>query len=162
MISEMSSLDLEAVARLRLVIVRLARRQRQAASSDLTPSQQSALSVIGFHGPILLGDLAEIEQVAPPTVTRIVAKLESQGLVERVVDADDRRFARAVITDVGRGRLDETWERRSRWLAERIEQLEPDDIAAVVAAVGPLERLLDIEPMSETLAQAHVNDDVAS
>ncbi len=140
-----SHIDPETVARLRLAMARLARRQRQAASTGLTPSQQSALAMIDIHGPLPLGELAALEQVAKPTITRIVAKLEEQGLVERLVDADDRRFARVIVTPVGHERLEETRQRRNRWLTERIEGLSPDDIAAIFAVVEPLERLLEVE-----------------
>ncbi len=138
-------IDPAAVARFRLAMARLARRQRQAASTGLTPSQQSALSMIDVHGPLPLGELASLEQVAPPTITRIAAKLEEQKLVERIVDVEDRRFARVAITKEGHERLEETRERRNRWLTERIEQLGPDDVAAILSVVEPLERLLDVE-----------------
>ncbi len=140
-----TSIDAETVARLRLAMARLARRQRQAASTGLTPSQQSALSMIDVHGPISLGELAELEQVARPTITRIAAKLEEQGLVDRLIDTDDRRFARVAITSSGHERLEETRHRRNRWLTERIETLAADDIAAILAVVEPLERLLAVE-----------------
>lgn len=146
-------IDPESVARLRLAMARLARRQRQAASTGLTPSQQSVLSMIDVHGPLALGDLATLEQVAKPTITRIVAKLEEQALVERLVDADDRRFARVLVTPLGHERLEETRQRRNHWLIERIESLSPDDIAAIFAAVEPLERLLEVEPTSTTSAK---------
>ena len=61
------------VARLRLAIVRLARRQRQQSGTGLTSSLQSALAVIDLHGPLTLGALATLEQISPPTTTRLVA-----------------------------------------------------------------------------------------
>ncbi|MEZ5376798.1 MAG: MarR family transcriptional regulator [Acidimicrobiales bacterium] len=140
-----SHIDPETVARLRMAMARLARRQRQAASTGLTPSQQSALAMIDRHGPLPLSELATLEQVAKPTITRIVAKLEEQGLVERLVDTVDRRFARVVVTAVGHERIEETRQRRNQWLTERIEGLSPDDIAAIFAVVEPLERLLEVE-----------------
>ncbi len=141
-----SPLDPETVARLRLAMARLARRQRQAASTGLTPSQQSVLAMIDVHGPIPLGELAALEQVAPPTITRIVAKLEDQGLVDRLIDTDDRRFARVVVTAFGHERIEETRQRRNQWLTERIEGLAEADIAAILAVVEPLERLLEVDP----------------
>ncbi len=135
----------QTVARLRLAMARLARRQRQAASTGLTPSQQSALAMVDVHGPISLGELATLEQVARPTITRIAAKLEQQGLLERLVDHDDRRFARVLITPVGHERLEETRKRRIEWLAARLERLEPDDVVSILAALEPLERLLEVE-----------------
>ncbi len=138
-------IDPALVARLRLAMARLARRQRQAASTGLTPSQQSALAMIDIHGPIALGELASLEQVAPPTITRITSKLEDQGLVERMVDEADRRFVRVAITFEGHTRMEETRHRRDHWLTEQIEQLGADDVTAILGAVEPLERLLEIE-----------------
>lgn len=129
------------VARLRLAIARLARLQRQAAGSGLTQSQQSALSMIDRHGPIQLRDLAEVEQVTPPTITRIVAKLNDQGLVRRDVDPADRRIVRVEMTGAGRRRLEEARARRNEWLSERLDALSGTDADAIIAAVGALERL---------------------
>ena len=68
----------ELAARLRLSATRLARRLRQEADAGLTPSQLSALAVIDRQGPLTLGALADHEQVAPPTITKVVAKLEAE------------------------------------------------------------------------------------
>ena len=78
--------DEELAARLRLSATRLARRLRQEADAGLTPSQLSALAVIEREGPLTLGALADQEKVAPPSITKVVAKLESIGLVARAVD----------------------------------------------------------------------------
>ena len=77
-------------ARLRLANARLARRVRQEALSagdDLTASRLAALATIERLGPITLGDLAGVEQVQPPSMTRIVGHLETAGLAVREVDA---------------------------------------------------------------------------
>lgn len=139
------------VARLRLAIVRLARRQRQQSGTGLTPSLQSALAVVDARGPLTLGELAAIEQVSPPTTTRIVAKLEEMGLVERTADPDDRRITRVDATDHGRSQLAESRERRDAWLRDRLAELAESDVAALAAAVAPLEHLLrtdDVESAS--------------
>src|SRR5207253_8526736 len=80
----------EVAARLRLSATRLARRLRQEADAGLTPSQLSALAVVDCKGPLTLGSLAEHERVAPPSITKVVARLEAEGLVERTSDAADR------------------------------------------------------------------------
>ena len=69
----------ETVTRTRLAVLRLARRLRQQAFPGITPSQQSALAAIEHAGPLTLGALAAIENVRPPSITRIVAALEEQG-----------------------------------------------------------------------------------
>ncbi len=122
-------------------MARLARQQRRSFPSGLTPSQTSALITIDHFGPIRLSDLARLEAVAPPTITRIVAKLESDGLVERQTDENDRRIARVTITDEGHRRWEETRDGRNRWLGRKLSSLGDDDVAAILAAVEPLERL---------------------
>ncbi|HEY8546485.1 MAG TPA: MarR family transcriptional regulator, partial [Acidimicrobiales bacterium] len=109
--------------------------------TGLTPSQASALMSVGKHGPLTLGRLARIEQIAPPTTTRIVAKLEDDGLVRRETDPNDRRSVLVELTAEGRRRLDHSRRRRSAWLAERLAALDPDRQAEVAAALRVLEAL---------------------
>ncbi|MEM7339254.1 MAG: MarR family transcriptional regulator [Actinomycetota bacterium] len=135
--------DLDDVARLRLVLARLARQQRQASPTGLTLSQQSALAVIDRRGPLRLGELARLEQVTAPTITRVVTKLEERGLVSRTVDADDRRISYVTITETGHEQLQETRARRRRWLQARLDALAPADAATILAAVDALERLAE-------------------
>lgn len=132
------------VARFRLAIVRLARKQRQQSGTGLTPSLQSALAMIDLRGPLTLGELAAVEQISPPTITRIVSKLEEMGLVARAADPTDRRVARVDVTDEGHRQLAESRERRDVWLRRRLDDLSADDLAALVAAIEPLERLLEV------------------
>lgn len=135
------------MARLRLAMARLTRQQRRSFPTGLTPSQISALITIDHHGPIRLSDLASLEAVAPPTITRIVAKLEAEGLVERLTDAKDRRIARVTMTDEGHRRTAETREARNLWLGRKLAGLADDDLIAILAAVEPLERLVDAAPV---------------
>src|SRR5947207_14933426 len=90
--------DAELAARLRLLIARLARRLRQQAQGEISPSQVSALASIERLGPLTLGELSGIERVQPPSMTRIVAALEAGGLVSRTVDPADRRVAHVEAT----------------------------------------------------------------
>src|SRR3954451_5303307 len=102
--------------RLRLSATRLARRLRQESGTDMTPSQLSALADVDRHGPLTLGALADLERVAPPSVTKVVSKLEAASLVERRTDAADRRFAWvSVTTDWAKG-PPRSRKRRSLWL----------------------------------------------
>ncbi|HEY7104915.1 MAG TPA: MarR family transcriptional regulator [Acidimicrobiia bacterium] len=137
----------EAVAaRLRLANARLARRVRQesmSAGDDLTASRLAALGTIESLGPITLGDLAEAEQVQPPSMTRIVARLEETGLARRVVDPADRRVARVEITDAGRQTLARSRTRKAAFLAKRVARLSAEDRATLAAALPILEQLID-------------------
>src|ERR1044071_1751895 len=77
---------------LRDAIMRLNRRLRQARPvGDLTMSQISALTTLGFAGALSPRELAEQERVQPPTMTKIVAKLEDRGLVQRTPHPHDGR-----------------------------------------------------------------------
>jgi DNA-binding MarR family transcriptional regulator len=82
----------EIAASLRLSTTRLARRLRQESDTGLSPSQLSALAVIENHGPLTLGALADHERIAPPSITKVVTKLEADGLVTRTPCPDDRRW----------------------------------------------------------------------
>jgi DNA-binding MarR family transcriptional regulator len=128
-------------SQLRLAVMRLSRRLRQQSVGDITQSQLSALSTVEHTGPIPLGELADIERVAPPSMTRIAAGLEERGLVARTVDASDRRVARVEITDAGRELIAETRTRRDAFLASRLAALSPEDQETLVRALPLLERL---------------------
>ena len=128
-------------SQLRLAVLRLSRRLRQQTAGDITASQLSALSAVAKHGEVSLGALAAIERIAPPSMTRIAASLEEQGLVERRVDAADRRVARVVVSPAGEALLAENRTRRDAFLAARLQDLTPEERAILAKAVPLLERL---------------------
>lgn len=139
----------ELASRLRLAVARLSRRIRQQAASageELTASTHGALATIERLGPITLGDLAAVEQVQPPSMTRIVARLEEWGYVARIVDPADRRVARAVITDTGRELLARSRTRKDAYLARRVAELTDAERALLARALPLLERLQDDAP----------------
>ncbi|MDQ1393977.1 MAG: hypothetical protein QOF30_2954 [Acidimicrobiaceae bacterium] len=122
--------------------MRLARRLRQEAGADITLSQLSALSTVDRRGPVSLKELAEVERITPPSMTRISTCLEERGLVVRTVDASDRRVARLAITDSGLELLEQTRSRRDAYLATRLHALAPHDLATLTEALPILERLV--------------------
>jgi len=128
-------------SQLRLAVMRLARRLRQESVGDITQSQLSALSIVDRRGPLSLGELADVERVAPPSMTRIAARLEEQGWVVRTVDATDRRVAHLAVTDAGRALLKETRTRRDAYLATRLRGLSADERVILGSALPLLERL---------------------
>lgn len=140
------SIDPELTSRLRLVVTRLARQLRQQTPTALSPSLLSALATIDRFGPLTHGELADIEQVAPPTITRSVDRLAEQGLVDRVVDADDRRVSRVVVQPAGLELLSSIRSRRDAWLIERLRELPGDEQADLRTTVGLLEHLLEGRP----------------
>jgi DNA-binding MarR family transcriptional regulator len=137
-----AEVDSAAVAgRLRLSATRLARRLRQEADTGLSPSQLSALAAIERHGPLTLGALADHEGVAPPTVSRVVARLEEQGLLLREGDPKDRRVARVGATAEGLALLAASRRRKTEWLAARLDALSPAERAHLAAALDVLDAL---------------------
>jgi len=133
-------------ARLRLVITRTARRLRQQAGTDLGPSQTAALATIDRHGPLTPSELARIERVQRPTATRIVARLEEAGLVERVADPSDGRSFTVSATAKGNALMSKLRTRKNAYLARRIRALNDDDLATLERAAAILEDLLEGEP----------------
>ena len=132
----------DLASRLRLDISRMARRLRQEAGADLSPSMNAALATIERHGPLTPSELAERERVQRPTVTRVLARLEEAGLVVRAADPQDRRCSLVSISDDGRALLGAMRERKDAFLARRIDALEPADREALDRAAAILERML--------------------
>jgi DNA-binding MarR family transcriptional regulator len=131
----------ETADQLRHSVTRLARLLRRQDGAGLTPTQRATLVTIERHGPITLGDLAAHEQVAPPTVTSVVGKLETQGLVRRRRDADDRRVWRVELSAQGRKQLEAIRSRKTAWLAQQLRTLPRDDLDRLTAALDVLEEL---------------------
>ena len=132
-------------ARLRLAVTRTARRLRQEAGEDLSPSLTAALSSIERHGPLTPSRLAEIEGVKRPTATRVLRRLEEGGLIERVTDPTDGRVALVSTTAEGRALLKRLRSRKNAYLAQRLRTLPPEDVEVLDRAADVLERLLDGE-----------------
>ena len=112
---------------------------REDPRSGITAARLSALSVIVFAGPLGLTELADAQQVRPPTMTRIVNALEQAGLVEK------RRAGRSVslsATPAGHALLQRARERRLAVLSQRLRTLSPTEMATVADAAGILERAI--------------------
>jgi DNA-binding MarR family transcriptional regulator len=133
----------ELAPRLRWTVTRLARRLRQEAGTDLGPSQTAALATIERHGPLSPSELAQIERIKRPTATRIVGHLEAAGLVERVRDPADGRASILTITAAGRGLLKRLRERKTAYLAQRLDKLDADDRRTLERAAELLEGMLE-------------------
>ena len=73
----LSAIPERVAGRLRLAITRTARRLRQEAGPELSPSQASALATVERHEPLTPSELAERERVKRPTATRVIANLEA-------------------------------------------------------------------------------------
>jgi len=133
----------DLASRLRLDISRMARRLRQEAGAELSPSQTAALATIERHGPLTPSELAERERVQRPTVTRVLARLEEAGLVERAADPQDRRCSLVSISAEGRELLAAIRARKNAFLARRIDALDAADRETLERAAAILERMLE-------------------
>jgi DNA-binding MarR family transcriptional regulator len=138
-----TSADQELASRLRHAIARSARRLRQEAGTDLSPSLSAALATIDRHGPLTPSELAARERVQRPTITRVVGRLEESGLVARAADPADRRSALITVTPAGRALLEAGRTRKDAFLSERLEALSAADRATLARAAALLEGLLE-------------------
>jgi DNA-binding MarR family transcriptional regulator len=137
-------MDIETIDRLRSALTRISRRiDRQVSGGGLTTTQLSVLASVSIRGPIVLGELAEVEGINPTMLSRVVGKLEDAGLVKRESDQDDRRVMRVAVTAAGTRLRKRLHADRSRLLAERLAELAPETIDALVAAIPSLELLAD-------------------
>src|ERR687886_1969666 len=135
----------DVAAHLRLVVARTARRLRQEADAGLSPSLISALWTIDRRGPLTPSELAAHERVQRPTATRVLARLEDAGLVDRAPDPADRRSSLISASAAGRTLLRRQRSRKDQYLARRLAALDADDVATLERAAGILERMLDQE-----------------
>jgi DNA-binding MarR family transcriptional regulator len=121
---------------------------RQQAGHELTPSRLSLLSTIATRGPMTPSRLAEAERISRPTVTRLIAKLEAQGLVERVGAPDDGRSYKIGLSEDGSALRQLRRERKSAYLARLLENAAADEIELLNRAAVLLLRLADEDGMA--------------
>jgi DNA-binding MarR family transcriptional regulator len=132
----------DTASQLRMAIVRTSRRLRQEAAgetADLSPTAVAALASIDRHGPLTPSELAVIERVKRPTMTRTLSHLEAQGLIERTPDPTDGRSALVAVNAAGRDQLRRLRRRKNAYLARRMRDLPPEDVATLERAAAILE-----------------------
>jgi len=136
--------DAEQLAdRLHSAAIHLLRRlRREDAKTGLSAPRLSALSVVVFGGPVTLGELANAEQVRPPTMTRLVSALEDDGLVARETDPNDGRLTRIRATPKGRALLLRGRARRVEALTAEVRALATVEREALARAVATLEGVI--------------------
>ena len=131
-------------APLRMAVVRLARRLRlEDSASSITLSQLSALAVVERLGPMTLRDLAARERVQPPTMTRLVAALEEDGLVVREGHPTDGRVVLVTVTGAGRDVLAASRQRRTEFLSAQLALCSDTERTTLHDSLALLERLAD-------------------
>jgi DNA-binding MarR family transcriptional regulator len=135
--------DDELAARLHSAALHLLRRLAQESrATGVSAPRLSALSVLVFGGPRTIGALAAIEGVTPPTMTRLVAAMVADGLVDRLNDASDRRVVRVEATTTGRSLLLAGRDRRVATLAAMLKPLSSKERRRLDAAASIMESML--------------------
>jgi DNA-binding MarR family transcriptional regulator len=143
-----TSLDTTAVAnRLRPVLLKLNRQlRREIHSLGVTGGQVSLLVQIKYNPGIGMRELAALERVSVPGMSKFVGRLEEAGLVQRAAVAGDQRRVGLSLTAAGQKVLRSVKSRRTAWLSARLRQLDPAELEAIDAAIEPLMHLIEEEP----------------
>ena len=132
------------MARLRIALARISRQlDRQSRGQELTRTQSSVLATVARHGPLRLSELADVEGVNPTMLSRIVAKLEQAGLLNRSPDPDDGRAARVELTAEGTELNRRQRTERTQLLTQRLAALPGARADELLRALPALEALAD-------------------
>ena len=128
---------------LRVALMRSVRRIRSERSDDsLTDGQYSVLAVLQSGGPRTPRELADVEHVQPPSMTRTLNALVEAGMVSRTEHPADGRQVLLAVTDAGAAVVKETRRRRDRWLTKRLAALDPDEREVLAHATEILRRVV--------------------
>jgi DNA-binding MarR family transcriptional regulator len=122
-------------------VLRMARLLRQLSHDQVSATQSTALMIIDRYGPLPISELATIENIARPTASSLVAKLEQAGLVRRLDDPADARVCRIELTRQGRSVVRKARSRRTSWLSVRLEACTPEELAALRVASKVLDEI---------------------
>ncbi|MEO6206198.1 MAG: MarR family transcriptional regulator [Mycobacteriales bacterium] len=134
--------DTALASELRSTVMRLARRLRaERADATWSLSQLATLGTLDRHGPLTPSELAAHERVQPPSMTRILATLETADLVSRTDHPTDGRQVLMSVSPAGKAMLREDRQRRDAWLAQRMRDLPAEDLAALRRAAEVLDHL---------------------
>jgi DNA-binding MarR family transcriptional regulator len=137
-------MDDDGVIRLRRVISKLARQLNASSTGEgLTPTQASVLGLIVVRGPLSLGELAELEGLNPTMLSRMVSKLHTMGLIDRIPDPADLRSASVAATPAGSQTDERVKAQRSAAVSQCMEELAPEQETALAGALTALEQLAD-------------------
>ena len=147
MISSSTDISLELANDLRPIVLRIARQLRKETEQFGVTSRQATLLLLVKQSPgLTLRALAEAEGISAPALSAHVDRLESGGHLVRVRDSVDRRRVGLELTPKGERLIRSIRERRTAWLAERLQELDPEDLRAIEAAIEPLLRLAGPRP----------------
>ena len=136
--------DTGLASSLRISVARLSRRLRSERDPDAELLPVGQLSVLGSlfrNGPSTVGQLAVVERVQPPSMTRTVNCLAEGGYVERRAHETDRRQVVVALSPKGEETLAADRKKRDAWLAQRLRELTPEERSLLRQAAPIIERL---------------------
>lgn len=143
MVNDVTSDPITVANELRPVLLRLARALRQETEQmGVTSRQVTLLWLVRTNPGLSMRELAAEERMSAPALSGYVDRLEKAGLLERVRDEEDRRRVGLELTEEGERLLRNIRARRTTWLADRLRELDDEEVAAVERAIEPLGRLL--------------------
>ena len=120
----------------------LRRATREDVRSGTSAARLSALSVLVFAGPKTVSELAGWERVKVPTMSRLVAAMEAEGLVRKAPNGSDARSVVLHATAKGRRVLDRARELRLSALASLFGEATAAELETVREAAAIVERLV--------------------
>ena len=129
---------------LRVAVVRIYRSLRARSDHQLTPSATSALARIAHGGPLRLGVLAQLEGIAPATMSKVVDNLETQRFIVRVPDVLDGRASLIELSDEGAALLHQIRSTSTRAIDQALASLSDTERSALDRAVPILEKLSEL------------------
>jgi DNA-binding MarR family transcriptional regulator len=146
MVSSTTDIALDLAHELRPVFLRIARQLRKETEQfGVTARQATLLALVELNPGLTLRALAEMEAISAPALSGHVDRLEAAGLLVRVRSDVDRRRVGLEVTKAGHRLLRSIRERRTAWLAEHLQALDPSDLRALEAATGALRKLAGLD-----------------
>jgi len=142
-VEKVSRTDAGLASELRVSVMRLRRRltSERDPANDLSIAMMAVLGSLFRYGELTVGELAGLERVQPPTMTRKVNMLVEGGYVARRAHETDGRVVVVSLTELGRGRVVADRKRRDEWLARQLRDLTADERAVLRAAAPIIQRL---------------------
>jgi DNA-binding MarR family transcriptional regulator len=142
-VEKVARTDAGLASELRVSVMRLRRRlaNERDPANDLSIAAMAVLGSLFRHGELTVGELAGLERVQPPTMTRKVNNLEDGGYVARRAHETDGRVVVVSLTELGRSRVLADRKRRDEWLARQLRDLTPGERVALRTAAPIIQRL---------------------
>jgi len=138
-VEKVARTDAGLASELRMSVMRLRRRlaSERDPGNDLSIASMAVLGSLFRHGDLTVGELAALERVQPPSMTRKVNGLEDGGYVARRAHESDGRVVVVGLTNRGRQQVLADRRRRDEWLARQLRDLTPEE-RAVLRAAAPI------------------------